>query len=135
MKTSILLILGFSLVACAPAKSTAEAPPAASSQESASELAPKAVLLPAGFAGHWDASIEACKTTSDMKLVITQTEMTFWESTGQITAVTINTPEDVTVKAALSGEGEQWQRELHLVINPGGSKLMVDDIARVRCQD
>ena len=134
MKTSILLIIGFSLVACAPAKSTAEAPPA-SSQDSASELAPTAVLLPAGFAGRWDASIEACKITSDMKLVITQTEMTFWESTGQITAVTINTPEDVTVKAAFSGEGEQWLRELHLVINPGGSKLMVDDIARVRCQD
>lgn len=133
MKVSALIFLAFYLAACAPVTRLAEASQV-SYQDNASELAPPA-LLSAGFTGRWDASVEACKTTSDLKLVITQTEITFWESTGQITAITVNSPEDVTVKAVFSGEGEQWQRDLHLVVNPGGSKLMVDDTARVRCQD
>ncbi len=135
MKVSALIILAVSLAACAPAIPTADASQAISSAESASVsvLAPASALLPEDFTGRWDATIETCKTTSDMKLVITQTEMTFWESNGQIIAVTINDPDDVTVKAAFSGEGEQWQRDLHLVLSDGGDRLRVDDTARVRC--
>ena len=66
-----------------------------------------------------------------MKLVITQTEMTFWESTGQINAVTVNDPGDVTVKAAFSGEGEQWNRDLHMVLKD--NTLIIDGTVRVRC--
>lgn len=131
MKTPILIILTLCLVACSPAKPTSDASQAASSIEKASTLAPTAVLIPDNFIGHWDATDEACKTTSDMKLVITQAEMTFLESAGQITAVTVNGPGDVTVKAAFSGEGEQWQRDLHLVLN--GDTLTIDKTARVRC--
>lgn len=134
MKMYALIILAISFAACAPAISTPDASQAASSAEiSASTLAPAAVLMPDSFIGHWDATAETCKATSDMKLVITQTEMTFWESAGQITAVTVNGPGDVTVKAAFSGEGEQWQRDLHLVLSDSGNKLTVDDTTRVRC--
>ncbi len=130
MKMPLLLIVGLCLMACTPVQSASNAPEKVSSAESAT-LAPTAVLIPDSFIGHWDASAEACKATSDMKLVITQTEMTFWESVGQITAVTVNGPGDVTVKAAFSGEGEQWQRDLHLVLN--GNTLTIDGTARVRC--
>lgn len=135
MKMFVLLIAGLCLAACTPVKSVSDAPAPASSAEGApgSALAAAAVVLPEGFTGRWDASAEACKTTSDMKLVITQTGMTFWESTGQITGVTVNGPDDVTVKAAFTGEGEQWQRELHLKLDDNGNKLTVDDAARVRC--
>ncbi|HTM79581.1 hypothetical protein [Asticcacaulis sp.] len=132
MKVFGLIILAVSLAACAPATSTPDASQAASSTEtSASTLAPTAILIPDSFIGHWDATAETCKTTSDMKLVITQSEMTFWESAGQITAVNVNGPGDVTVKAAFSGEGEQWNRDLHLVLN--GDTLTIDGTARVRC--
>lgn len=133
MKAYALIILAFNLVACAPAISTADASQAASSAESVSTstLAPTAVLIPDGFIGHWDATAETCKTPSDMKLVITQTEMTFWESTGQVNAVTVNGPGDITVKAAFSGEGEQWQHDLHLVLKD--DTLMIDGTARIRC--
>ena len=133
MRASVLIILGGSLVACAPAAPTADASQAASSagSVSTSALAPTAVLIPDSFIGHWDATAETCKAPNDMKLVITQTEMTFWESAGQITAVTVNGQGDVTVKAAFSGEGEQWNRDLHLVLK--GNTLTIDKTARVRC--
>lgn len=122
------------LAACSPVKPTSDGSAAASSAENASEsLAPEAVLLPEAFTGRWDASLEACKATSDMKLVVTQTELTFWESSGQISSITINGPDDVTVKAAFSGEGEQWKRDLHLVLADNGQTLKVDNAARVRC--
>lgn len=131
----IALMIGLlALAACSPVKPTSDTPVAASASESASaSLAPEAVLLPEAFTGRWDASLEACKATSDMKLIVTQTELTFWESSGQISSVTINGPDDVTVKAAFSGEGEQWERDLHLVLADNGQTLKVDDAARVRC--
>ena len=131
----IALMVGLlALAACSPVKPTSDTPVAASASESApASLAPEAVLLPQAFTGRWDASLEACKATSDMKLIVTQTELTFWESSGQISSVTINGPDDVTVKAAFSGEGEQWKRDLHLVLADDGQNLKVDDAARVRC--
>jgi|GEM_PF-1163166 len=130
-----LMSLGLCLAACTPVRPVSDASEAALSAESvsASALAPEAVQLPDGFTGRWDASIAACKATSDMKLVITQTGMTFWESSGQITGVTVNGPDDVTVRAAFSGEGEQWNRDLHLVLGDDGNRLTIDGVARVRC--
>lgn len=131
----IALMVGLlALAACSPVKPASDTPVAASASESApASLAPEAVLLPQAFTGRWDASLEACKATSDMKLIVTQTELTFWESSGQISSVTINGPDDVTVKAAFSGEGEQWKRDLHLVLADSGQTLKVDDTTRVRC--
>lgn len=131
----IALMVGFlALAACSPVKPTSDASVAASSAESDSaSLAPEAVLLPQAFSGRWDASLDACKATSDMKLVITQTELAFWESRGLIKSVTINGPDEVTVRGAFYGEGEQWDRDLHLVLADSGQTLKVDDTARVRC--
>lgn len=134
MKAYALIILAVGLAACTPAKFTPEADRTASAESaSASGLAPAAVLLPEGFTGRWDASVAACKATSDMKLTVTQSEITFWESSGRITSVTVNGPDDVTVKAAFSGEGEQWQRDLHLVLTNKGDTLTIDGTPRVRC--
>ncbi len=136
MKMPLLISLFFCLIACAPATSTADASQSASSAP-ASTLAPTSILLPESFIGRWDASLEACKATSDMKLIITQTELTFWESVGHIRAVSVKAPDDVTVQADFSGEGEQWQRSLHLVLSDGGQTLMIDGGkggVRTRCE-
>ncbi|MCR6660991.1 MAG: hypothetical protein NVV72_17255 [Asticcacaulis sp.] len=135
----IALIAGLlALTACSPVKpisdASVDASAAASFAESASaSLATEAVLLPQAFIGHWDASLDACKATSDMKVIVTQTELTFWESRGLIKSVTINGPDEVTVRAAFSGEGEQWDRAMHMVLADNGQTLKVDDTARVRC--
>ena len=135
MKAVWVIAAAFTLIACSPETSTADASQVASVEESsASVLAPTSVLLPEGFIGRWDASLEACKATRDMKLTVTQTELTFWESTGRIHAVTIKAPDDVTVQADFSGEGEQWQRGLHLVLSDGGQTLTIDGGSiRIRC--
>lgn len=133
MKMPLLISLSFCLIACAPATSTADASQSASSA-SASTLAPASILLPVSFIGRWDASHEACKATSDMKLIISQTELTFWESAGRISGVTVKAPNDVTVQADFSGEGEQWQRRLHLVLSADSQTLTIDDGSiRIRC--
>ncbi|ESQ94327.1 hypothetical protein ABENE_02140 [Asticcacaulis benevestitus DSM 16100 = ATCC BAA-896] len=90
-------------------------------------MAPTSIRLPEPFIGRWDASPEACKATSEMRLIITQTGLTFWESAGRISAVTITRPDDVTVQADFSGEGEQWQRRLHLVLSADNQTLTIDD--------
>jgi hypothetical protein len=133
MKMPLLMTLSFCLIACAPATSTADASRSFEST-SASTLAPASIRLPERFIGRWDASLEACKATSDMKLIITQTELTFWESIGRIRAVVVKAPDDVTVQADFSGEGEQWQRRLHLVLSKDGQTLTVDGGGiRIRC--
>jgi hypothetical protein len=121
MKLPVLLVMGLCLAACTPAKSTAD-----TSASSEATLAPQAVMLPEGFIGRWDASLEACKATSDMKLTITQTELTFWESAGHISAVTVKSSDDIIIKADFSGEGEQWQRDLHLELSENGQILTLD---------
>ncbi|CAL4867567.1 hypothetical protein MMA231_01824 [Asticcacaulis sp. MM231] len=105
MKLPLMITLSLCLIACAPPTLTEEASRSASSA-SASTLAPTSVRLPEPFIGRWDASLEACKATSEMKLIISQTELTFWESAGRISAVTNTRPDDVTVQADCSGEGE-----------------------------
>jgi len=134
-----LLVLSLCLAACTPVASTPEASQvdssAVTSAEGSSEsvLAPQSVLLPERFVGRWDANLQACKTTSDMKLTLTQTDLIFWESSGHITAVALNAPEDVTVKAVFTGEGEQWSRDLHMISSGDGGTLILDGAPRVRC--
>lgn len=135
MKMPLLISLFLCLIACAPATSTADASQSVESA-SASTLAPTSILLPESFIGRWDASLEACKATSDMKLIITQTELAFWESAGRISGVTVKASDDVTVQADFSGEGEQWQRRLHLVLSADSQTLTIDDGkggVRIRC--
>ncbi|ESQ84346.1 hypothetical protein AEAC466_08305 [Asticcacaulis sp. AC466] len=131
MRVLTFVTLYLCLAACAPAISTGAA--ASTPAAAARSLAATATVLPKKFVGHWDADLAACKAISDMKLTVTQTQLIFWESSGTITGVIVHAPNDVTVNAAFSGEGEQWNRVLHLVLNGDGQGLTIDGTKRVRC--
>jgi len=133
-----IVVAAILLAACScsgPAES-ASLTSADAQSSSASAMAPATTFLPDGFAGKWDAK-GGCTGSSDMALTITQTEMTFWESTAQITGVTVKSPEDVTVQAAFSGEGQTWTSPLHLTLSDNGNTLVVErdgeSATRVRC--
>ena len=86
--------------------------------------------MPAAFLGSWDAVGATCHDTdyrSDMALDISPTSMDFYESSGSVTSVTVNSPTDVTVDADMSGEGEKWKRTMHMVLTDAGQILTIDD--------
>lgn len=144
MKARFLFLLALCLSACSPtqpekaadASVTAASFSAVASSVSASTATTTA--LPAAFLGKWDAPPKPCSTPyrSDMQLDITARELAFFESGGNIKNVKITGPRDVTAEVAMSGEGETWEKSLHMTLSDDGKTLTLDDGkmgTRVRC--
>jgi hypothetical protein len=135
MKTRFLMGAGFALIAsaCEPkaadegAASNESAKPAETT--TATATAPGADLgkaFPAAFRGKWDGSAEACKTGSERKLNITETEMQFLESIGVAKSIAQESENAIKVDAAFSGEGETWDATTRLELSPAGNALTIN---------
>ncbi len=142
----LFLALGACVIfaACSAPKASDDAPPdtssVAASASSAAASAPEVASaeLPAGFLGVWDAN-PACPATSDTKLTVTATDLTFFESGATIRKVTVKSATDAVVDADFSGEGETWTRSMHLELSGDGKTLTTDGgtdkaVARSRCK-
>lgn len=143
MKLYLVLSVCALLSACSPPKASEDAPtdtssaaaPVSSVAASSSETA--AVELPAGFLGVWDVN-PACPATSDTKLTVAATELTYFESGATIRKVTVKSATEAVVDADFSGEGETWSRSVHLKLGDGGKTLTADEstdkaVTRSRC--
>lgn len=142
MKRLVLLSI-LALAACSPKTDKVE--PSSSAEVASSVTPPPAPAsanpvvqteIPAAFVGTWDATPEACKDTSVMKLTVTAKALDFWESTAYATKVTVTSTTDITVDADSSGEGEEWKDTLHMVLSDDGKTLTINDGktgVRVRC--
>jgi len=143
MKRYLILGACLCLAACSPPKASQDAPadapsaaaPASSAAASASEAAAE---LPAGFLGVWDVN-PACPSTSDTKLTVSATDLTFFESGATIRKVTVKSPNEAVIDADFSGEGETWSRSLHLKLSDDGKLLTTDEstdkaVTRTRCK-
>lgn len=95
-----------------------------------------AATIPSRFHGRWDSSREACaRPSSEMRLVVTGTNLGFYESVGQVLAVR-SAGDTVAVDLRTSGEGEtrtetralRLSRDGGLVVESGGTAA-----TRVRC--
>lgn len=143
----LYLVLGACavLAACSPPKASEDAPadkasaaaPASSAAASSvSEVA--AAELPAAFLGVWDVNPK-CPSTSDTKLTVSATELTFFESGGTIRKVTVKSADEAIVEADFSGEGDTWSRAMPLKLGEGGKTLTTDEgtdkaVTRSRCK-
>jgi hypothetical protein len=80
--------------------------------------------IPARFHGVWDAEGGSCDPASELRVEIGPDRIEFYESVGEVTAVT---EEDGRVLAdlALEGEGETWANSLALSLD--GERLSIDD--------
>ena len=146
MKTRILLIATVCLSACSPQTDKDTDSASASVSETASIAAPSsaapeapvAATLPAAFVGKWDAPPKPCSTSyrAEMQLDITPTGLSYFESGGRVKSVKVNSPTDVVAGLAMSGEGEAWEKSIHMVLTDDGKTLTIDageGGVRVRC--
>ena len=148
MRMLVLLAAGVALAACQPsaepelegpppAENPGLAPPPAAPAPTPAEPAPLATAIPAKFHGKWDASAEECGRASIMTLTISGNELRFHESIGEITSVTPQGDNAVTVSGPFEGEGEQWQGTMRLELSADGNTLTTTNngtaTPRVRC--
>lgn len=124
---------GANVAASPPAGAQA---PADRSEPPASPTA-TATTIPAAMLGVYDASPEACRTSSDARLTVSANALRFHESIGTVRKVTATGAGAVTVEADYQGEGESWRNVRELELGAGGASLTVSGdgtrLVRVRC--
>ncbi len=97
-----------------------------------------ASVIPARFHGEWNQELSACGTgASDTRLRIGADELRFYESTGEVREVEIESDRVIEVTAAYRGEGQTWTNERRLSLSPDGDTLTVtgdgSTMTRSRC--
>jgi hypothetical protein len=89
--------------------------------------APATVAIPAAFHGRWGMGPEDCTSTrGDAKGLITidASSIKFFESSGTLTKVTGDFPENFTGTFAFTGEGMNWTNSQNLKLT-GSSNTLV----------
>ena len=144
MRTAFALIGALALAACSQAETATDNAMAADEQAAAPSVqaAPQEVgetkadaqpvadaqplpEIPAQFLGVWDYVEGSCAPESDMRLEITQTQLVFYESVGDIRSFQTE-GDTLRVDLAMTGEGERWRALRQLTIHEDGTLHVVD---------
>ncbi len=142
--TAAFLAVAFVLGACGQSPETPPpAPEAPVAPVDPTPAAPAAAsnVMPAAFLGRWDTDGGVCGSSDrDNPLRLEPSELTFYESGGDITAVRTSGADSVEVDAAMSGEGEEWSATLTFSLSEAGDILTttqagVAPTVRQRCQE
>jgi len=86
----------------------------------------EAIIIPARYQGVWDYEGGTCAPESDMRMEVTSTDITYYESYGRVTG-TRPEGDDLIVDLAMEGEGQEWpeSQRLSLVGNGTAERLHV----------
>lgn len=103
----------------APSETASADPAAVPSPVPAAQVA----VVPDRFHGIWDAETGTCEPSSDMRTEIAERGITFYESHGAVTRVTVESPEVVTIDLAMQGEGESWTMRRRFTLSNGDRTL------------
>jgi hypothetical protein len=69
----------------------------------------KTIEFPRLYHGAWDVSQKACNEKwSDSRLIIAATSIKYWQSSGEILAISSDSSNSLQVKLSMIGEGEKW---------------------------
>ncbi|MDO5505726.1 MAG: hypothetical protein Q4F49_05465 [Pseudoxanthomonas suwonensis] len=127
--------------AATPVAADADAPGSAIPTIEEAEATAPAVSddrIPAPFHGAFDESAASCASASEARLVISAEELRFHESVGRVERVEIPADNEITVRLAMEGEGEQWQASERYALSADGSELydrgQEPAFVRVRCR-
>ncbi len=91
-----------------------------------SVAADRADTIPVAFQGRWTGLAQDCgDPAADMELDMRPTQLLFHESEGKILAVEANDDGSVSVKAAFTGEGQSWTRQMLLTQSADGARLTI----------
>lgn len=82
--------------------------------------------MPAEFRGRWDFALEDCADdASEMRLVIEPTEVRYYESSAELTAIARTGERSLAAEHRFAGEGEEWTETLGYELNEAGDRLSV----------
>lgn len=100
------------------------------------EFARGVTMTPGSFHGKWAADAEACAAIShESQLTIRADAVDFYESRGKLIEVTSSSPQRMTVRLQLTGEGNTWRSTREFKLSPDGGKLgEVGGSLRMRCR-
>ena len=151
-KSFVALGLAGALVACSGEEKTELDPPTEApiaggeeadtaledegTETAASSDTSTANRIPAEYHGKWDATTGTCSPESDARLEISASEVSFYESIGDVTKVE-QADSGVKVSLAMEGEGEEWTSQYTFTRN--GEQLDTttsegDTFTRKRCE-
>lgn len=102
-----------------PAVSPAAASPAPAGPASAATL----TEIPAAFRGYWDAETGQCANWSDAQLTVEARRVQFYESLGEVTAISQPATDTIVIDFAMSGEGDTWTEQATYRLLEGGAVL------------
>ncbi|MEP2550512.1 MAG: hypothetical protein ABJH26_04390, partial [Marinomonas sp.] len=107
-----------------PAESSANAEvdaPTDTPEPAAKDIAPN--LIPAAFHGTWDYTKGTCADESDLRMEVSEGQIIFYESVGQVRSIKAKDEMTLDVTLAMEGEGEVWTNVTRLVLSDDGAIL------------
>ncbi|HYE39780.1 MAG TPA: hypothetical protein VEB23_07600, partial [Ramlibacter sp.] len=75
------------------------------------------------FHGEWTGDLADCGRSSETRLRIAADSVRFHESSGAILSVTEHSADEITVTAALTGEGTTFRNQRRWRLSPDGRSL------------
>ena len=126
MRRFTLPLALLALAACSegqptPAETASPEPSAASTPSPAAPA--RIARMPDRFHGIWDYEKGRCDPSSDLRVEIAERGITFYESHGAVTAVTVESPAAVVADLAMQGEGESWTMRRRFTLTNGDRTL------------
>ncbi len=83
--------------------------------------------IPERFRGIWDRPEGSCEQYSNFRVEIGAQEVAFYESTGEVQALRMETDDALVVTLAMSGEGQSWEQTTRLKLSSDGERLSIED--------
>jgi hypothetical protein len=86
----------------------------------------RVAAIPRPFTGEWNAVLASCEgREGDGHVTVSTTQLSFYESSGAVSAVRVLGPLDIVVDAEMAGEGETWLDHLHFRLSSDKRSLTV----------
>lgn len=127
MRSSILPLAALALAACSQSEATPDRDATSAPETSAPAGTPAppaaAGIVPAAFRGVWDSVGGSCNPASDLRVEIKERAFEFYESHGEVKAVTVESPESIVIELAMEGEGDSWTLRRRFTLSEGGTRL------------
>lgn len=84
--------------------------------------------IPQAFQGVWDGLQGHCDPDSDLRVEFAASQLSFYESSGQVKAVKQDGPGTIEVTLAMAGEGEQWTQTMRFALSPDGRQMIASPV-------
>lgn len=123
MRPSIVSLTALALTACSQRENSAAPEAAETPSAPAPATSAMAGIVPAPFLGVWEYVKGTCDSASDLRIEIKPNAIEFYESHGDITKVTVESPQAVVLDLAMDGEGETWTMSRRFILSKGGETL------------